>query len=348
MYKGYDARFTNETFVWNYLIDEIKDVENTDEYIERYGDSLIVKPETIINDAWESNRASSHYKFSPSKSPGWAICAAYMDRAVQWNGSREPAIRGTFGHYILERLLLALGLSETEISESEAKKLSDELPTLMWFLYERPDLVIKTGVPAILAAIKYADEIKVDTGFGWWSELSFCNPTITDEDGGVVFGGSIDMLHVDPIGKVIRVLDLKTGKHMVSPESWQLRCYGMLTVFNLQRGSKEPTVTTVTARMAERFGSEDIIGDPNDYRFIIGVAQAGKIILTEYSYSDIMAFEGIVKQQIIRVDEYKREGLRLMKGTAGGDEECKKFPHLFERNPQCRFCSGCYKLREQY
>ena len=133
---------------------------------------------------------------------------------------------------------------------------------------------------------------------------------------------------------------------MVSPESWQLRCYGMLTVFNLQRDSKE---TAVTSQMAERFGSDDILGnDPDDYRFIIGVAQAGKIVLTEYLYSDIMAFERIVKQQIVRVDEYKRAGLRLMKGTVGGDEECKKYPHLFERNPQCRFCSGCYRLREQY
>ena len=328
-----DPRYTDESFVWQMLTDAIVIAEREpQEEIE-----LFVKPSDIIKSAIKDSAGSIHYKYSPSKSVGWMECAAYMDRATQWGGSKEPAIRGTFAHYILERLMLVLGLAHSDGSETYTE---DELTDLSWFVYKRPDLVSPHGMASVSAAITLADSVRQSSGFDWWVELLFTDDRITDVNTGkTLLGGSIDLLHIDPMGKHIRVYDLKTGKNKVHPKSWQLKLYMMLTVYNLFiRGNKTKEIMEILYHL----GLNDL-GDYHDFTFEVGVVQDGKYDSILHTGDDIDNMYKSVIIQESKIKRYEKLGLKMLKGTPNDEVECMKYPDLFEPNEQCRFCSGCYK-----
>lgn len=328
-----DPRYTDESFVWQMLTDAIIDAEN----VECSEIELFVKPSDVIKAAISDSAGSVHYKYSPSKSVGWMECAAYMDRATQWGGSKEPAIRGTFAHYILERLMLILGLAHDDYDWPYSQ---DELTDLSWFVYTRPDLVSPHGMASVAAAITLADSVRQSSGFDWWVELLFTDDRIKDfKTGKTLFGGSIDLLHIDPINKHIRVFDLKTGKHKVHPKSWQLKLYMALTVYNLFIKDNR---TKEVMGILQHLGLGNL-GDYHDWKFEVGVVQDGKCDSILFTGDDIDNMYKSVIIQESKIKRYEKLGLKMLVGTPNDEVECRKYPELFEPNEQCRFCSGCYK-----
>lgn len=265
----------------------------------------------IRNFLWDSVRESErniHCFFSPSKSSGWFHCPAYLDRATQWTGSSEPALRGTMCHAVMEHLILAM-LGDKTLQQNEL----DSLITLI----REPNALSRVGLQSVEAGMNVVaklmnDGAKVtpeafltarDCG---WEEIEGY------PEQGKYLGGSVDILAANPKTKTLYIYDLKTGKNAVSPDTPQLKCYAVLAVLN-----KAPCAIS------------------KDWNVTVGILQNGTVLedtMTAYQLSD---FGDKLVEQMKIYKEYSAM-------SAMGERDLEsKLPEAFKPNKCCRFCSGC-------
>ena len=271
--------------------------------------------EYIADEIFKAKRDSDkavHCFFSPSKSNGWVVCPAYLDRAKQWDGTKEPAIRGTITHHFLSR---AIEFLKTE-------KYCREFDWIAALVFQRPDWLSVPGVESVLALLKKVIELGTD---GVLSEVFLLSDDLGIPNKNLRFGGSIDVLHIkeckDLDGRKygeIHIYDLKTGKNLVSPDSWQLKCYALL----------------VRDWLVKTKGF--------DYcNFTLGISQDGKIkespFVNQQTQSE--AYVRIKRAMHIYETEYLENHLNV-DICDGRDME---YPMCFNPCPYCRFCRGCFK-----
>lgn len=262
----------------------------------------IGEDDPIIDEIFKAKEDSNnavHCFFSPSKSNGWAICPAYLARATQWKGSNEPAIRGTITHHFMSR---AINL----IKESTD---FDFLDRIRWAVFGgNRKWLSRDGVNSAAALIT------VCGGFFDWqnvqSEVFLLSDTLGIPNKNLRFGGSIDILYINEKVKNVWVMDLKTGKHPVSPNSWQLKCYAMLVREKLLNHIK---------------GLED-------WEYVLGIGQGGMVSRVTISNNELDYAEKRIREVSELYEKYREH--------EGADEE---IPECFHENPYCRFCKGCFR-----
>lgn len=259
----------------------------------------------IFRAKFEAKKAV-HCFFSPSKSTGWARCAAYLERSKQWNGNPEPAVRGTIIHKMLSLVLSAL---KGDKGCCDFRVLDD----IMWYVFGNPDWLGRPGVMSALCLIEEAICLGLNK---IQSEKFIMSPTLGLLQSGKRFGGSIDMLYLDEEKGVIGIYDLKTGRHPVSPNSPQLMCYAMLA--------------------ADEFGRE------KDWNFVLGIAQDGELKKIEVSHEEFLSKRKSIEQQFERYKKYKQlslddEKIFMDESVESEGADC------FCPGDYCRFCKGCYK-----
>lgn len=276
--------------------------EIAENYLQTDGASEYIADE-IFRAKFDSDNAV-HCFFSPSKSNGWAVCPAYLDRAKQWGGTKEPAIRGTITHHFLSKCVNML----------RGEKFSRELDTIMSEVIQKSDWLSPAGVDSVRVLLSRC----IDLGIGkTWSEVFLISPTLGIPNKNLRFGGSIDILHIKANydgSADTHIYDLKTGKHVVSPNCWQLKCYALL--------------------VKEFFKFKH-------HNFTLGIAQNGK--LSEYSFSNLQeqqdAFDHIKEAMDIYNEEYLGNRLNV------DIDDAKDMEHdcCFQPCQYCRFCKGCFK-----
>ena len=254
-----------------------------------------------------------HCFFSPSKSNGWVSCPAYLDRAKQWDGSKEPAIRGTIVHHFLSRIIGYL----------KGNKYSREMDWVTAFVLQRPEWISDIGVRSVISLLKKVIELGVDDV---QSEVFLLSPDLGMPNKNLRFGGSIDVLHIKECESTtgakyadVHIYDLKTGKNPVSPNSWQLKCYALLVRDWLLE--TRPHLSHCS--------------------FTLGIAQDGQVI--EHDFSNVKtqfeAFINIKRAMLCYSNIYLKNHLNV----EINDEVDSGFPECFNPCPYCRFCRGCYK-----
>lgn len=253
-----------------------------------------------------------HCFFSPSKSNGWVPCPAYLDRSKQWDGSNEPAIRGTIVHHFLSKAIEYL----------KSGKYSREFDWITALVFQRPDWLSVPGVESAITLLKKVVELGID---GTQSEVFLLSPDLGVPNKNLRFGGSIDILHIkeceSPTGAYaeVHIYDLKTGKNPVSPTCWQLKCYALLV--------------------------RDWLLDTRPYlsycTFTLGISQNGKIEETDFSncQTQAEAFVKIKRAMSIYDKVYMENHLNV----EINDEVDSGFSECFNPCSYCRFCRGCYK-----
>ena len=276
-----------------------------------YGDATSFVADEIFKAKFDSEKGV-HCFFSPSKSNGWVTCPAYLDRAKKWEGSNEPAIRGTIVHHFLSRVIEYL----------KSKKNFVELDFISHIVFQNPEWLSVPGVNSALELIKKVIELGIDET---QSEVFILSPALGVPNKNLRFGGSIDVLHikedVDCNGKKfanVYIYDLKTGKNIVHANSWQLKCYAIL-VRDLLKVDKKV----------------------NYCNFTLGIAQNGKIDECAFSIQDEQehAFNKIKESMEIYDKVYMENHLNV----EIDDERDSGFSECFNPCPYCRFCRGCYK-----
>lgn len=257
-----------------------------------------------------------HCFFSPSKSNGWVSCPAYLDRAKQWDGTKEPAIRGTIVHYFLSRI----------IGYMKSNKYSKEMDFVTAFVLQRPEWISEPGVASVIALLSKVMELGVDNV---QSEVFLLSPKLGIPNKNMRFGGSIDVLHIkeceSPSGVTyadVHIYDLKTGKNPVSPNCWQLKCYALLV----------------------RDWILETRPHINHCTFTLGIAQDGRIL--EHDFSNVQtqseAYIQICRAMFIYETVYLKNHLNV----EINDEVDSGFSECFNPCSYCRFCRGCYKRGE--
>lgn len=273
----------------------------------------------IADEIFKAKRDSDnavHCFFSPSKSNGWVSCPAYLDRSKQWDGSKEPAIRGTIVHHFLSRI----------IGYIKDNKYSREMDFVTAFVLQRPGWISEPGVASVIALLSKVIELGIDDV---QSEVFLLSPELGMPNKNMRFGGSIDVLHIkeleSPSGSTyadVHIYDLKTGKNPVSPNSWQLKCYALLVRDWILE--TRPHIGYCT--------------------FTLGIAQDGKIL--EHDFSNVQtqseAYVSIKRAMKCYTDVYLKNRLNV----EINDEVDSGFPECFNPCSYCRFCRGCYKRGE--
>lgn len=276
--------------------------------IEEFGESE--ETDFITNEIFLAKRDSDkavHCFFSPSKSNGWMACPAYLDRSKQWDGSKEPAIRGTIVHHFLSRAINLL----------KSGKYSKELDCITNLVFNNPKWISGAGVESTLELLKKVTELGVSNVE---SEVFLMSDVLGIPNKNLRFGGSIDVLGIKINGDVatVNIYDLKTGKNPVSPNCWQLKCYALLV--------QEFLIKTKKARTCN---------------FMLGISQNGK--LSEIQFSDPKEKES----HFTKIAETMRiyENVYLKNHLNVGIDDCKdsEFEKCFSPCSYCRFCKGCFK-----
>ena len=276
------------------------------------GDATSFVADEIFKAKFDSEKGV-HCFFSPSKSNGWVTCPAYLDRAKKWEGSNEPAIRGTIVHHFLSRAIEYL----------KSKKNFVELDFISHIVFQNPEWLSVPGVNSALELIKKVIELGIDET---QSEVFILSPTLGIPNKNLRFGGSIDVLHIKEhesndkrIWAHIHIYDLKTGKNIVHPNSWQLKCYALLV--------------------------RDFLLEVKPYLshliFTLGIAQDGKISEYEFSDEQIQSSEFVKIKRAMNCYDKVYIGNRL--NVEINDELDSGFPECFNPCSYCRFCRGCYK-----
>lgn len=270
----------------------------------------------IANEIFKAKKDSDdavHCFFSPSKSNGWVSCPAYLDRAKQWEGSKEPAIRGTIVHHFLSRI----------IGYMKSNKYSREMDWVTAFVLQRPSWISDIGIRSVISLLKKVIELGVDDV---QSEVFLLSPDLGMPNRNLRFGGSIDVLHIKELESPteakyadVHIYDLKTGKNPVSPNSWQLKCYALLVRDWL-----------LETRPHLAYCS-----------FTLGIAQDGQVI--EHDFSNVQtqheAYVSIKRAMKCYTDVYLKNRINV----EINDEVDSGFPECFNPCSYCRFCRGCYK-----
>lgn len=293
----------NEIDIYNSIVADAEDaLDDLPEVADFIGDEIMK--------AKLDSKNAVHCAFSPSKSNGWVVCPAYLDRSAQWGGSPEPAIRGTIVHHFMSRVINLLKTATAE------KRYPKELDMIMCGVFSRPEWLSPIGVSSARALIKKLLELGIgDTE----SEVFIMSPTYGDPNKNLRFGGSIDALHIKGDGKSaeIHIYDLKTGRHPVSPDCWQLKCYALL--------------------VQERLVKEGY----KDFKYTMGIAQDGR--LSEFSPLNRKHIEDKFIKIIETMDVYRDVYLKNGLNVEINDERDSGFGECFNPCSYCRFCKGCYK-----
>ena len=266
----------------------------------------------IFKAKYDSDNAV-HCFFSPSKSNGWVSCPAYLDRSKQWDGTKEPAIRGTIVHHFLSKAIGYL----------KQKEYSKQFDWITAIVLQRPDWLSEAGVNSALALLKKVVELGVDDT---QSEVFLMSPDLGMPNKNLRFGGSIDVLHIkecespsEAMYADVHIYDLKTGKNPVSPNCWQLKCYALLV--------RDWLIETRPHL--------------SHCEFTLGIAQDGRIL--EHDFSSVQtqheAFVEIKMAMHIYTDIYLKNHLNV----EINDEVDSGFQECFNPCSYCRFCRGCYK-----
>lgn len=284
------------------------------ELLPECGDAASFVADEIFKAKYDSDNAV-HCFFSPSKSNGWVSCPAYLDRSKQWDGTKEPAIRGTIVHHFLSKAIEYL----------KSGVYSKEFDWITAIVFQHPDWLSEPGVNSVIALLKKVIELGVG---GVRSEVFLLSPDCGVPNKNLRFGGSIDILHIkvhdefeSPSGVPwadIHIYDLKTGKNPVSPNCWQLKCYALL----------------VRDWMLEEYGITQC-------SFTLGIAQDGKIAEHDFSNNLVQseAFMKIKRAMYLYDKVYMENRLNV----EINDEVDSAFQECFNPCPYCRFCRGCYK-----
>lgn len=282
------------------------------ELLPECGDATSFVADEIFKAKHDSDKAV-HCFFSPSKSNGWVSCPAYLDRAKQWDGTKEPAIRGTIVHHFLSRAIEYL----------KSGKYSREFDWMTAIVFQRPDWLSETGVNSAIALLKRVVELGInDTQ----SEVFLLSPELGAPNKNLRFGGSIDILHIKekegPSGAMyadIHIYDLKTGKNPVVPNCWQLKCYALLVRDWLLETREHISHCT----------------------FTLGIGQDGKVQECDFGNTQMQSenYMKIKRAMHLYNDVYLKNKLNV----EINDEVDSGFPECFNPCPYCRFCRGCYK-----
>ena len=282
------------------------------ELLPECGDAASFVADEIFKAKHDSDKAV-HCFFSPSKSNGWVSCPAYLDRAKQWDGTKEPAIRGTIVHHFLSRAIEYL----------KSGKYSREFDWITAIVFQRPDWLSETGVNSAIALLKRVVELGInDTQ----SEVFLLSPELGTPNKNLRFGGSIDILHIKekegPSGAMyadVHIYDLKTGKNPVVPNCWQLKCYALLVRDWLLETRKHISHCT----------------------FTLGIGQDGKVQECDFGNTQTQSenYMKIKRAMHLYNDVYLKNKLNV----EINDEVDSGFSECFNPCPYCRFCRGCYK-----
>jgi hypothetical protein len=285
-------------------------IEKFEKMLPECGEASNFIADEIFKAKFDSDNAV-HCFFSPSKSNGWVECPAYLDRQKQWDGSHEPAIRGTITHHFLSR---AIGF----LKEKVYSRKFDYITSLV---FQNPDWLTEDGVRSVIALLARVLELGIDHAS---SEVFIMSDVLGNPNKNLRFGGSIDVLHVVPKKDLngtdyvdVHIYDLKTGKHIVSPDCWQLKCYALLVRdFYVDRGIASYC------------------------NFTLGIAQNGNVKEVEFINQQKQAEAFVrIKRAMVGYETYMKQNLNI----AINDEVDSAFPELFKPCPYCRFCKGCYK-----
>lgn len=295
-----DNRTENEI-----LIDLCKDLSNHINVVDSSRADFIMGE---MDAALLDSKNAVHCFFSPSKSNGWVVCPAYLSRQQAWNGSKEPAVRGTIMHHFLSRT----------INQMKDHGFDSDVDTINYLVFQSPEWLSDAGAKSVLALLSRIAELGFDKTL---SEVFLVSEKLGYPNKNLLFGGSIDVLIIDRNvdGKSAKcyLYDLKTGKHPVSPNAWQLKCYALLVTEWLERSEG---ITRVA--------------------FELGIAQNGKLSVTDFSDEEEQnaAYAKIKEAISTYVCTYKLNNL-----DEADDDTCKVFQNCFAPNSYCRFCKGCYK-----
>ena len=147
---------------------------------------------------------STHHPLSPSGWERWSTCPGSVDMERGLAGeSSEAATEGTIAHEVFELSMLV-----------------SEQPSRCW-------QSVRRAVPEmgdLLDPIYSAAQSLIQPGDRVFIEKCL---TLRDRDGKALLFGTCDLCIVRDLERLIHVLDLKYGKHDVSPESGQLRIYAL-------------------------------------------------------------------------------------------------------------------------
>ena len=304
-----------------------KDVRTEEEIYSSIAEDFIARfpddPEAdqicdeIFKAKFDSDNAV-HCFFSPSKSNGWVPCTAYLDRAKQWDGSKEPAIRGTIAHHFLSKMI-----------NNIKAKLFDPIDLHTYYVFRSPQWLSEPGIDSAKELLCKCAALGFDNVE---SEVFLMSDNFGIPNKNLRFGGSIDVLsiikdteeHEKPWFRVW-IYDLKTGKHVVNPNCWQLKCYALL----------------VWEKIAKDNGFKE--DDEFYVEFTLGISQNSTV--REYWFGDPeeqqKAFVKI-HDAFTRYKKYLKHNLNV----GIDDERDSCFPDCFCPNDYCRFCRGCYKAQE--
>ena len=282
------------------------------ELLPECGEATSFVADEIFKAKYDSDKAV-HCFFSPSKSNGWVSCPAYLDRSKQWDGSKEPAVRGTIVHHFLSRAIGYL----------KSGKYSHEFDWITAVVFQRPDWLSVPGVNSAIALLKRVIELGIDDT---QSEVFLLSPELGEPNKNLRFGGSIDILHIkeceSPTGTTyadIHIYDLKTGKNPVSPNSWQLKCYALLVRDWLLK--TKPYLSFC--------------------EFTLGIGQDGRIL--EHDFSNVQAQSESYITIKRAMHTYSEVYLKNHLNVEINDEVDSAFQECFNPCSYCRFCRGCYK-----
>ena len=285
-------------------------ISKFEELLPECGDATSFIADEIFKAKYDSDKAV-HCFFSPSKSNGWVSCPAYLDRAKQWDGSKEPAIRGTIVHHFLSRAIEYL----------KSNLYSREFDWITAIVFQRPDWISEPGVASVIELLKRVIELGVENV---QSEVFIMSQDIGVPNKNLRFGGSIDVLHImekkDADGTKyadVHIYDLKTGKNQVSPNCWQLKCYALLV-------------------------RDMLMSKGSAYcEFTLGIAQDGKIL--EHPFFNLQTQAEAFIRIKRAIDIYQKVYIANHLNVEVNDEVDSGFPECFEPCSYCRFCRGCYK-----
>lgn len=262
---------------------------------------------SIMGEAISESIDAVHCELSASSSVGWGDCAAYQWRKQKWNGSKEPSTIGTIIHFVMSEILIRI------IKGDELK--DERFDALMWLLKNGGEYLNEPGIKSVW---KILNLVTSNPDTTWNSEVFICYDKISIPKLSMRFGGSIDLLGIDTARKIITVIDLKTGKNVVHPDSWQLACYAMMS--------------------KDYFG---YIKDFSEYKFVCGISQNGSIQSETFTYKELADKEDHIKDQVKKIE------FAYDNGISTTDKNDMKYPDLFKSNKCCRFCKGCRYSLEQ-
>lgn len=266
----------------------------------------------IFKAKFDSDKAV-HCFFSPSKSNGWVACPAYLDRAKQWDGTKEPAIRGTIAHHFLSRA----------ISYLKSNKYAREFDWITALVFQRPEWLTEPGIASVLALLKRVIELGTSHT---QSEVFLMSPDLGIPNSNKRFGGSIDILHIEerkspagPLYADVHIYDLKTGRNPVSPNCWQLKCYALLV----------------------RDWLLETRGYLSHCEFTLGISQDGRVSEFDFSNTKTQAEAFMTIKRAMGI--YQTVYLKNRLNVEINDEVDSGFGECFNPCSYCRFCRGCYK-----